>query len=495
MSLVLCLLMISCEDSNTFKFDGIRYRVLSDSTVEVVADDSYQNFNSISIPENILKDGIEYNVSCIGSFAFKDCKRLISIVIPTTVTKIQSGAFYGCNGMMSINIPNNVTMIDDLAFTYCSSLTSIKIPNNVRKLGDDAFAFCESLISVELPSNIRSIGKMTFTQCKSLMKVEIPDSVMSIGENAFSGCEKLRYIEIPSSVTNIDDYAFLFCSDLDVVIYNTAENIKIGKYSLQGCKSVNYKKKKIGISEKTNDIPDVVDINATPLVFNMLTNSTVEVIRDDSYWGLISIIIPAKVRAQGKVYSVTKIAQDAFFNTQNVTINIPSSVISLGDYAFSENGSLKNIKVDPKNPNFTSINGVLYNKKKTKIVAVPGGIKGTFVIPSGITNIGNNSFYGCREITSVKIPSSVVSIGDQSFQFCKALTNIDIPSSVTFIGWGAFWGCSEMSRIELPSSVTTIEKDAFLLCENLSVEIRNSSENIKIGEKAFDGCKSVNFIK
>ena len=491
--LVLCLLMISCDDTNTFKFDGIRYNVLPDSTVEVVADDSYQNFNSISIPEKIKKDGIEYNVSCIGAFAFKDCKRLVSIVIPNTITKIRAGAFYGCNGMMSINIPDNVTFIDNLAFTYCSSLTNMKIPSSVRILGDEAFAFCERLNNVELPSSIRTIGKMTFTQCKSLMKVEIPDSVMKIGTYAFAGCESLRSIEIPTSVAEIEDYAFLYCSNLDVVIYNTEENIKIGKYALQGCNSVTFKKKKKNNALNITESSDVIDVTTSALKFKVLSKSTVEVINDDSYWDLRIVNIPSKVNIRGHVYSVISIGNSAFYNCGSKSITLPPTIEKIGEAAFSDSELLKSINVSSENPNFTSENGILYNKKKTKIIAVPGGLQGNFEVSSSVTTIGEHAFHGCRFLKSIKIPNCVKSIGKRAFEACKSLESINVPNGIKCIDYGTFWACSELKKIELPSSVTSIGDGAFM-CSGIE-KIKIPYGVTRIESSAFFTCHELTYIE
>ena len=80
---------------------------------------------------------------------------------------------------------------------------------------------------------------------------------------------------------------------------------------------------------------------------------------------------------------------------------------------------------------------------------------------TGLTNIGNQEFYECTDLTSVTIPSGVTSIDSQAFQYCSALTSITIPSSVTTIGGYAFSGCSGLTSITIPSSVTSIGNYAF----------------------------------
>ena len=69
------------------------------------------------------------------------------------------------------------------------------------------------------------------------------------------------------------------------------------------------------------------------------------------------------------------------------------------------------------------------------------------VMSSGVTSIGNQSFYRCSGLTSITIPNSVTSIGDRAFELCSNLTSITIPNSVTSIGWQAFYDCSGLTSV------------------------------------------------
>lgn len=62
-------------------------------------------------------------------------------------------------------------------------------------------------------------------------------------------------------------------------------------------------------------------------------------------------------------------------------------------------------------------------------------------IPSSVTSIGRNAFAYCHYLESVTIPSSVTNIGESAFEDCRSLTTISIPSSVTSIGKRAFMDC------------------------------------------------------
>ena len=90
------------------------------------------------------------------------------------------------------------------------------------------------------------------------------------------------------------------------------------------------------------------------------------------------------------------------------------------------------------------------------------------VMSSGVTSIGNQSFYRCSGLTSITIPNSVTSIGDRAFELCSNLTSITIPNSVTSIGWQAFYDCSGLTSINIPEGVTSIGDYAFYDCSGLT---------------------------
>ena len=153
----------------------------------------------------------------------------------------------------------------------------------------------------------------------------------------------------------------------------------------------------------------VVDASESPLNFSIKPDSTVEVtgVNKDSE----SIEIPSKVKIDGKVYTVNSIKYSAFsWKRSLTTLEIPSSITSIAESSvFSGSSKLKSINVASDNPNFSSVDGVLYNKDKTKIICVPGGIRGDFTIPSSVNCIGYSAFED-DSLTSVKIPSSVTKI-------------------------------------------------------------------------------------
>ena len=301
---------------------------------------------------------------------------------------------------------------------------------------------------------VKVIGDKAFMGCGFLFNIDLPDSVKSIGDGVFAECNLLTKINIPDSVTNIGDNAFSGCDSLiSIKIPNSVTNI--GNDVFGGCRS------------------------------------------------LTSINIPN---------SVTNIGNKAFSGCKSLTkITIPSSVVNMNGNPFlGWNGDLYN-----ESKAFIYEHQVLFNKDKTTLIAyrsikisyiIPDGVTSigdrafswcgsltNINIPDSVTNIGNYAFYGCESLKSIKIPNSVTNIGDEAFGECSSLTNINIPNSVTNIGEWAFYGCKSLTNINIPNSVTNIGDSAFYGCRSLtSINIPNSVTNI--GEWAFYGCKSLTNI-
>jgi hypothetical protein len=145
---------------------------------------------------------------------------------------------------------------------------------------------------------------------------------------------------------------------------------------------------------------------------------------------------------------VTIVGDGAFSLCTSLTsITIGRNVTTIGNYAFDFCTALTAINVDAGNLNFSSVDGVLYNKEITTLIGCPDGRAGALDIPSSVKSIGNGALQFCFNLTYVTIPDRVMYIGDQAFWGCTSLTSVTIPGNVTSIGDSAFYGCSSLISI------------------------------------------------
>jgi len=156
--------------------------------------------------------------------AFEDCKNLVGIILPNTVTSIERdsilrGAFQGCTNLTSVTLPTNpsFTSIVSSTFSGCTKLTSITIPDSVTSIGSYAFART-GLTGIIIPNSVTSLSG--FNQCTGLTEITIPNSVTAIGSNAFKETS-LTSVTIPSSVTSIAVGAFHITSLTSVTFEGT----------------------------------------------------------------------------------------------------------------------------------------------------------------------------------------------------------------------------------------------------------------------------------
>ena len=309
-----------------------------------------------------------------------------------------------------------------------------------------------------------SIGDGAFENCDGLTKITISDGVKYIGDYAFDGCTKVTSIELPDSVRYIGD-------------------------TFDDCRSLT-----------SITIPKYADLNPIVSFYHCTALKSINVDSENEYYASENGVLFSKSKETLFVYPAGKtdssyavpsgtkgIGLGAFSDCANLTsVTIPSSVTDIYD-DFSDCGKLKSINVDKANKNYSSENGVLFNKSKTKLILYPiGKTDRSYTIPTGVTEIGSLTFFSCSNLTSITIPNSVASIGYGAFCNCEGLTSVTIPSSVTSIDNDAFNSCEGLKRVSIPSSVTSIGDDAFSGCSGLtSITIPDSVTSI--GDGAFGG--------
>lgn len=119
---------------------------------------------------------------------------------------------------------------------------------------------------------------------------------------------------------------------------------------------------------------------------------------------------------------------------------------------------------------------------------------GEFVIPNGVTSIGDSAFSSCSELKTITIPDGVTSIGNWAFEYCTGLTSVTIPDSVTSIKRSAFVGCKNITSITIGNGVKSIGSWAFCGCIGLTSVTIGGNDLTCIGVGMFGNCSKLTDI-
>lgn len=325
--------------------------------------------------------------SAAGDPWYKKYDQLEAIVITPGITSIADNAFEKCAALKSVSIPNTVTKIGDYAFLQCKNLKEVVIPDSVTQIGASSFSQCEGMEKLTLSKNLTDIPHHAFHWCKSLTEVTLPNNLTNISEHAFSYCKALKSIRIPDSVTTIENHAFSTCQGVAEIITGTNLS-EIGKQAFYGI--------------------------AYDGVFKR--NVTVDL---------------------SKSQNLEFIGEKAFSLSAITSIDIPDSVTTIEQYAFSGCQNLAEVKL-PKG--LTEIAPYAFNN--TAIESIE--------IPETVLSIGECAFRYCN-LKKVVIPHSVKTIDKSAFSGSKSLTAVDISGNPTLIGTPFSSGWIDITHVHIPA--------------------------------------------
>lgn len=193
---------------------------------------------------------------------------------------------------------------------------------------------------------------------------------------------------------------------------------------------------------------------------------------DGNYSTLTNCTIPETIEYKGSLYTVTTIAHNAFNNATNLTsVSIPATIKYMeedqGYYtneanAFYNTPQLKAIYVASGNKNYSSVDGVLFDKAKTSLINYPTAKADiTYTIPDGVTTICTYAFNSCS-LTDIVLPSSFTSLGYVAFYNCTKLRSITcyaIKPPTETIGW-SFYNTNQETLYVPAEAVDTYKNDA-----------------------------------
>ena len=375
-----------------------------------------------------------------------------------------------------------------------------------------------SVTHVTIPSSyngkpISTIAAYAFQSCSKLVSLDIPDTVNIIATaSAFTSCSSLREI----NVYHVDGNS--------KAVYESEDGVLIMKNALEGRYELSY----FPVA-KTGDYVVPSYITAIPtkaFASSQITSVVIPVsvmnIDANAFYNCKKLTEITFVKGGS---SPLKFGNNAFYGCSAITsITIPERAeefaVDDSKGIFKNCSSLVNINVDAGNVYYSSIDGVLCDAKKTKIVYCPAARPGAYTIPVGITTIGNSAFRGCTRLTSIVISQYVTSIeeyafygcskltsltfrgraiadltvGDRAFYNCSGLTSVtfDADSRVVSLGNRAFYGCKELAAVTIPATMKSVGEYAFSGCTSLSsVSFAENGEEISFATNVFSGCTSL----
>ncbi len=204
--------------------------------------------------------------------------------------------------------------------------------------------------------------------------------------------------------------------------------------------------------------------NETPVMAFHIDGSTV------GKTSLETVILPTSISTIGQMSfygcnqlknisfpsNITSIGYYAFCYCHSLpaTMNIGSGIQTINQGAFGNCNGITAFVVSNNNPNYSSVDGILYDKYQSTVLQCPCGKTGTVQLPSSLTVIGNSSFRECTHITGeITIPDNVYRIDDYAFMSCSGLTgDLILPENITYIGGWTFFECTGFSKFVLKST-------------------------------------------
>lgn len=400
-----------------------------------------------------------------------------------------------------IKVPDTVKYIDEDAFKYCSDIENIELHDGLIQIGYQALRYTKWYESQ--PDGNVYIGNVYYTYKGDNYDdpgISIKDGTKVIAEGAFRNSDwgdALAGVVIPDSVEWIGRLAFQGPNTDDLVIPDSVT--RVGAVS-----GLDYDDNGYNGKVYCRYVGSYGTQNAL-----VTYDSTLGYDSDDDTQE--SLLIRGGTKCIADFALGFSTGGEALRYIQSVTsITLPDSLCDIGlrDPGYEELISLGNgnrgygwgfdflpnlteIKVGENNQYYCSVDGVLFNKDKTELIAFPRSksVEG-YQIPDTVKKIGGNAFRNREDLTSIVIPESVTCIGNYAFTGTN-LTSITIPDSVRYIGAYAFNNCKELTDVKIGSGVTVIGAAAFDGCENLTGTISIPDSTFRIENRAFANCSRI----
>lgn len=383
----------------------------------------------------------------IGDYTFYKCTKLKSFTCPKSVTKIGRIAFSECSALETVKLPEGITSIGDRAFEYCSSMVNLNIPKGVKTIGTKAFLRCSSWTGeVDLPQ-ITVLPQQVFHHCRNLKRLTFATGITSIGEEALANCGGLGALTFDEGLTSIGQKAFYWSSITEL---HLPESLKSLSYWMcYNCENL----QKVTLPNSLTEIAEGAFKSCKQLTeINIPTALTT--IRETAFDGCA---MPKELNLS----NVTTIEGYAFRNcTQLTKVILAKTLESIPVWAFGSCTSLADVTWPQ-------------NLKTISYYAFYEAPIATLQLPETVTSIGDKAFSNNKAITRFVFPKHVGKVLS-TFSGCTNLTEVVLPEDATEINTEAFMGTG-IKQIIIPEGYTTIMEEAFKSCPQLETIVLPST--------------------
>ena len=503
---------------------------------------------AFSYCENLLSINLSKAITVIESNLFEECNSLKNIDIPNTVTTIEQSAFFSCDDLENTKFSSGLTSIGTRAFEDCVSLKEVVLPETVVNIGNRAFQNCTNLKNIEMPKNLENVGEnLLFNNAKIQYKInngatsiEIP----SIVKRAMNTDDILYANDIQYTNCSIDDGKLILDTQNGNVL------IEINSGVLKGLTVIILTNTWDISQNKDNSVKAVLSDDGTltisgngkmknwtessdsewriskESIYKVIIEKGVENIGDYAFYACInlrSVELAEGLKSIGNYAfagdfsgytigidfgeydikgctqlknielpnGIVEIGEEAFHGSGLTQIEIPSTVSNIGDRVFRYCKDLTSIEVDENNINYSSKDGILFDKEKNELIQYPMGKKDIkeYEIPETVKQIDTGAFY-CSKLSKIKMFNNVNNIENMAFMGATLLQDITLSTNIEEIGKQAFYACLSLQEIKIPKNVKTIDWGTFEEC-NFLEKIVIPSNVIKINDSAIDKDSSV----
>lgn len=437
---------------------------------------------------------VSNTVQKIGDYAFSNCEDLYSVTLPETITEIGAYAFSGCDKLNKVNIPESVTAIGSHAFYECQALPEVTLPSKLKTIGDHAFDYCISIKKLTVPDSVVEIGDGAFMRCESLSELTLPSGLQKYGYQVCSGCMLLKEFKISSGNKKFR------VSDGVLYSYDGTELVDFpyGRYERKvtiadGVKTIRayaFYRDYQGYEEDNDDNIESVDFNDVEKIgaYAFANRDAIKVVILPSVLKELSVTAfnhcmgiteyritdnPLYQAVDGVLFSADKKTLIAYpAGSKTLSYTIPEGTEHIGDYAFSYSMNLNELNM-AKTIKTVGNYGFYQASAFTTPVVFSDALESLgeycfshcmgveeFNIPANtITVIPKGAFEVIDGAYEFVIPEGVTEIGEEAFRESGYLAYIEIPSTVTKIGDRAFYDMDDLHKLTIPSTVTQFGED------------------------------------